>query len=77
MQSMCERGRQHAVVRVLAFWVVEQLDVFKDIASRFLAGAVFSPPDFLPLQELKETLGHCVVMAVAPAAHRVFQIVVA
>ncbi len=60
---------------MLAFWVVEQLDVFKNTVSRFFAGAVLSPPDLLPLQELKETLGHCIVMAVAPTAHRVFQIV--
>ena len=70
-------GRQHAVVRVLAFWVVEQLDVFEDIPPSFFACAVFPPSDLLPLQELKEALGHRVVVTIAPAAHRMFQIVFA
>ncbi len=62
---------------MLALWVVEQLDVFKDISSGFLARPVFPASDLLPLEELKEALGDSVVMAIAPAAHGVFQIVFA
>ena len=39
-------GRQHAVVRVLAFGVLEQLDVSKDVSPRFFARPVFPASDF-------------------------------
>ena len=60
---------------MLALWVVEQLNVLKDVSPRFLAGPVFPASDVFPLQKLKEALGDSVVMAIAPAAHGVFQIV--
>ena len=62
---------------MFALWVIEQFNVFKDITPRFVARSIFPPPDLLALQELKEALIHCVVMAIAPAAHRVFQTVLA
>lgn len=51
-------GRLHGVVRVLAFRVVEQLDVFEHVASSVFAGSVGSPADLFPFQQLKEALGH-------------------
>ena len=68
-------GRQHAVVRVLAFWVAEQLDDFEHVPSGLLACPIFAPSDFFSRQELKEAFCDGVVMAIAPAAHGVFQTV--
>jgi hypothetical protein len=45
-------------IRALAFRVVEQPDVLKDIASSGFAGSVGPPSDFLPFQHLKEALGY-------------------
>jgi len=70
-------GRRHAVVRVLALWVVEELNVFEDIAPRVFSCSVSPPSDLLSLQELEEALCDGVVMTIAPTAHRVFQIVFA
>ena len=60
---------------MLAFWVIEQLDVFKHVASGLISRPVFVPPDFLALQKLKEALSDGIVMAIPPAAHGVFQTV--
>lgn len=68
-------GRQHAVVHALAFWVAEQLDGFEHVPSGLLACPIYAPSDFFSLQELKEVLCDGVVMAIAPAAHGVFQTV--
>jgi hypothetical protein len=39
---------------VLALRNVEQLNILENVASRFLARAIFPPSDFLALKELKE-----------------------
>ena len=69
-QSFFEvNGRQHAVVRVLAFGIVEQLDVFKDVPPCLISRSIFVPSDFFSPQELKEALGHSVVMTIAATRH--------
>jgi hypothetical protein len=56
-------------------FVVEQLDVIKDIGSCIVPGVVDFPLYPLALEQLKEALGHGIVMAVAPATHTTFQAV--
>ena len=63
-------GRQHAVVRVFAFWAIEQFDVFKYVPSGLLACQIFASPDLFSFQELKEALSNRVVVSIAPAARR-------
>lgn len=55
--------------------VVEHLDVVEDIAAGQTPGWVDLAPDALALEQLKEALGHSVVMAVAAAAHAGDQVV--
>ena len=62
---------------MLAFGIIEQLNVFEDISPGFLARPVFPASDLFSLQELKEALSDSIVMAIAASAHRVFHIVVA
>jgi|TARA_Y100000815_G_scaffold270981_1_gene296689 hypothetical protein len=52
------RHMSESDIRALAFRVVEQPDVLKDIASSGFAGSVGPPSDFLPFQHLKEALGY-------------------
>lgn len=67
MHSMCERGRQRGVGRMLALWVVEQLDVIKPISPRCFPCPVFPASDLHPLQEMKEALDNSVVRC--PVSH--------
>src|SRR5690606_9540054 len=69
-------GRQHPVPDVLAFRIVEHLDVIEHVLTRLIARAVDFPAYPLSLQQVEEALSHRVVMTVAPTAHRVNQIVV-
>lgn len=61
--------RQSAVVGVLPFRVVEELDVIEDIGFGFLAIRVDPPLDAIALEQLEGALGKSVVMTVAPSAH--------
>ena len=70
-------GRQQAVVRVLALWVVEHLDVVKHVLPCSLARGVCPPPDPLAFQQLEEAFGDGVIMAVPAAAHAGIEIVLA
>ena len=62
-------GRQHPVSDVLALWIVEHFDVVEHVLSGVGAGSVGSPPDPFALQQIEETLGDRVVMAVTATAH--------
>jgi hypothetical protein len=80
-------GRQHAVVGVLTFRVVEHLDVFERVLPCSVACGVCAPPDPFPLQQLEEALGQSmsaigprtmdlrVIMSVPSSAHACIQIV--
>jgi hypothetical protein len=56
--------------------VVEHLDVIENISPGAFAGWVNLAANPLALEQLEETLGHSVVMAVDPTAHAAYQIVV-
>ena len=60
---------------MLALWIVEHLDVIEHVLPGVFAGPVGPAPDPLALEEVEETLGDRVVMAVAAAAHRMLKIV--
>ena len=75
MHAITERGRQHAVVRMLALRVVEELDVVEHVPSCVVSGWICPPPDPLPFQQLEEALRDGVVVTVAATAHAGFQIV--
>jgi len=69
--------RQHAVVGVLACWVVEHLDVIEHILPCSATCEVCPPPDALPFQQLEEALGHSIIMAISALAHAGDQVVFA
>lgn len=60
---------------MLAYRVVEHLDVIEHVLPGFLAGFVGQSPDGLTLERGEETLGDGIVMAVAASAHRVLKVV--
>lgn len=49
--------------------VVEHLNVVEDVATSLLSVEVGLTADTLPLEELEEAFGDCVVVAVPPPAH--------
>lgn len=59
---------------MFALWIVEHLDVVKQILPRVVSGFVNSAPDTFALQEVEVALSNRVVMAVPSAAHAVFEI---
>ena len=61
-------GRQKSIVRMLVFWVVKHLDVFKNILSCLIPCFVSFVSDFLSFEQLKETFRNGVVMAIATSA---------
>ena len=60
---------------MLAFWVVEHLDVIEHVLPCGLPGLVCASADALSLEELEEAFRYCIVVAVAAAAHAGLQIV--
>lgn len=58
-----------------ALRVVEHLDVIEDIPARCFPVAIGLSPDALPLEQLEETLGHCVIVTVSAPAHAGNQVV--
>ncbi len=50
-------------------WIVETLDVVKQISLGFMSRAVLSVMDTIPLEQAEETFTGCVVTAVADGAH--------
>ena len=54
------------------FWVVEQLNVFKDWLPQVLARLILPSSDLFFLQVRKETLCHSIVMAIATTTHARF-----
>ena len=62
--------RQAVVVTLSAPGIVEKIDAIEDISSCHIARGINSPLDLLPLQQLKEVLGHRIVVAVSSWAHR-------
>ena len=60
---------------MLAFWIVEHLDVIEHILPGFGAGLVDAPAYALALEQVKEALGDGIVVTVPAPAHRVLQIV--
>ena len=60
---------------MFALWVIEHLNVVEYILPRFVSGFVGFTPDAFALQKVEEAFGNRVVMAVASAAHAVFEIV--
>ncbi len=60
---------------MFSLWVIEHLNVGEYILPRVVSGFVGFAPDGFALQEVEETLGNRVVMAVPSAAHAVFEIV--
>ncbi len=59
---------------MLAFWIVEHLDVLEHILPRDHSGQACAAPDAFALQQLEEAFRDCVVMTVAPSAHAGIQI---
>jgi len=60
---------------MLAFRVVEKLDVIEYVSPGVCAGGVGLSPYALALEQLEKALGHRIVVAVSAAAHAGFQIV--
>lgn len=60
---------------MLALRIVEHLDVIEHILPGFYAGFVCLASDSFALEQVEEALRDRVVMAVAAAAHGMFQIV--
>jgi hypothetical protein len=60
---------------VPVFWVVEDLDVVKDIVPGIFPCGVDPPLDSLTLEQLEEALCDGVVMAVATPTHAAQQVV--
>ncbi len=60
---------------MLAYRVVEHLDVNEHILPGLVAGLVGTAPYPLALEQVEEALDDGVVMTVATSAHRVFQLV--
>jgi hypothetical protein len=56
-------------IAVTAFSIVKTLDVIKHIGPCFVSSSVTNPIHAFPFQYPKETLDHCVVVAVATRAH--------
>ena len=54
---------------MLALWIVEQLDVFEHVSSCVATGGIGSASGPFSCQELEDTLGNGVVVAVAASAH--------
>ena len=62
---------------VATLWVVEHLDVIEHISFGIIACPVDLATYSLALEQLEETLGYGVVVAVTPAAHARDQVVLA
>lgn len=60
---------------MFALRVVEHLNVIEDVLPCFTSGFVGFASDTFSLQEIEEALGDGIVVTVASAAHRVFEIV--
>ena len=60
---------------MFALRVIEHLDVAEHILPCFISGPVGFAPDTFALEQVEEALSDSVVMAVSPAAHAVFEIV--
>jgi hypothetical protein len=60
---------------MFALRIVEHLDVIEDVLPCFVSDYVGSAPHTFALKEVEEALGDSVVMAVSPAAHALFEIV--
>ena len=60
---------------MFALRVIEHFDVVEYILPRVLSGFVSFAPDTFTLQEVEEAFCDRVVVAVSPAAHAVFKIV--
>jgi len=58
-----------------SFNVVKHFDVIKHIRSGLIPCCVHTAFDSFSLQQLEETLGNCVVMAVPSTTHTLLQIV--
>lgn len=67
--------RQVIAEAVPALRIVEHLDIVQDILLCFFTGAVCFASNPLPFEQLEETLGDCVIMAVSAPAHALLQIV--
>ncbi len=68
-------GRQQTVVTMLAFWVIEKLDVIKDVLPSFCAVPIRPSPDPFPLEELEKAFRDSIIVTAPPSAHAGFQIV--
>jgi len=60
---------------MLAFWVVEKLDLVKHVVPSLSAIIVGPAPDPFPLEELEDAFHDSIIMTVAPPAHAGCQIV--
>lgn len=60
----------HPVPRVLAGRVMKHLDVVEHAPASFNRLPIAPAPDAFALEQVKETLGYCVVRLVAVSAHR-------
>jgi hypothetical protein len=57
--------------------VVKHLDVIENIGPAVLPGWIDLTANAFALEQLKEALGHCVVMAVTSPTHAADQVVIA
>ena len=58
-------GRQHPVPDMLADRVVEHLDIIEHVLPGFFARFIGASPDALTLEEIEESLGDGVIVAVS------------
>ncbi len=58
-----------------AFAVVKHLDLIEYIVACLIPAAIYLALDPLEFEQLEETLGNCIVMAVTSAAHAADQVV--
>ena len=68
-------GRQHPVVSVFAFRIVEHFDVFEYVLACFVSGLVDFASGAFTLEQVEKAFGNRIVVAVPPAAHRMLEIV--
>ena len=76
-------GRQHRVVSVFAFWIIEHFDIVEHFLACFKSGLISFAPDAFALQQIEDALrdgyrrsvASPLVMSVPTPAHAVFEVV--
>jgi hypothetical protein len=60
---------------VLAFWIIEHLNIIENILSGFITRFIDLAADTLSFEQIEEAFDDSVIVTVPSAAHRMFKIV--